>query len=75
LRARDIRVGQVFVWSRPPWNDELGVFLLTHVDHDPDHCYVTYKKLWLWSVDRLAIGCLTSGGSPWESDWPHDLVD
>ncbi len=44
MRAKDIAVGQVFAWKHPAYGELYGVFLLTSVDHDPDHCYVTYKK-------------------------------
>lgn len=74
MRTRDLEVGQVYKYVHPTYGDFLGVFLLTTVDHDPDNCYVTYKKLWLWHVDHFVCGCQTSGGSPWESDWQHELV-
>lgn len=74
MRAKDIRVGQVFKWVHPTYNDFLGVFVLTTVDHDESNCYVTFKKLWLWHVDQFVNGCQTSGGCPWEGSWPHELV-
>lgn len=74
MRARDICVGQVYNWIHPTYGDLLGTFLLTFVDHDARSCYVTYKKLWLWHTDQFVIGCQSSGGTPWESTWPHELV-
>lgn len=74
MRAKDIKVGQVFKWVHPTYDDFLGVFLLTSVVHDTDHCYVTFKKLWLWHVDPSVSGYQTSGGSPWEINWEHELI-
>lgn len=74
MRTRDLRVGQVFKWTHPTYNNHLGTFLLTFVEHDLIHCYVTFKKLWLWHVDQFVNSCHTSGGCPWESSWPYERV-
>ena len=65
--AKDIKVGQVFI-------EDIGIFLLVFTNHDSDYCYVTYKKLWLWHVNQNVIDCQSSGGTPWESTWTHELV-
>jgi hypothetical protein len=71
MTYEDIKIGQVFTFM----NDELlGVFLLTWVDHERDHRYVTYKKLWLWHVDPGVSGRQSTGGAPWECAWTHELL-
>jgi hypothetical protein len=68
MRVKDIRVGQVF-------KDGLrGYFMMSFVEHDVDRCYLSYKKLWLWHIDQFTDGCQSSGGAPWEVEWPYELV-
>jgi hypothetical protein len=74
MTAKDIKVGQAYKWSHEASNTFLGVFLLTAVEHDADHCYVTYKRLWLYHVDPTVSGTQSYGGSPWEGLWEHELL-
>lgn len=74
MRACDIRVGQVYRWTHPSYGGVLGIFLLTFVEHDHKHSYVTFKKLWIWHVDQFVNGVQTSGGCPWEVSWVHELI-